>query len=51
VEIPDGSFTVIVGPNACGQSTLLRAPRPGDGDTAGHPGRAAAGVDRENLMN
>jgi ABC-type cobalamin/Fe3+-siderophores transport system ATPase subunit len=23
--IPDGSFTVIVGPNACGRSTLLRA--------------------------
>nr|WP_093608992.1 ABC transporter ATP-binding protein [Streptomyces indicus] len=25
VEIPDHSFTVIVGPNACGKSTLLRA--------------------------
>ncbi|WP_369373053.1 ABC transporter ATP-binding protein [Promicromonospora sp. Populi] len=25
VEIPDGSFTMIVGPNACGKSTLLRA--------------------------
>ncbi|MEU5147193.1 ABC transporter ATP-binding protein [Streptomyces yangpuensis] len=25
VEIPDNSFTVIVGPNACGKSTLLRA--------------------------
>ncbi|WP_428412596.1 ABC transporter ATP-binding protein [Pararhizobium sp.] len=25
VVIPDGSFTVIVGPNACGKSTLLRA--------------------------
>lgn len=25
VLIPDGSFTVIVGPNACGKSTLLRA--------------------------
>lgn len=24
VEIPDASFTVIVGPNACGKSTLLR---------------------------
>lgn len=24
VEIPHGSFTVIVGPNACGKSTLLR---------------------------
>jgi iron complex transport system ATP-binding protein len=25
VSIPQGSFTVIVGPNACGKSTLLRA--------------------------
>ena len=25
VVIPDGAFTVIVGPNACGKSTLLRA--------------------------
>ncbi|WP_282204715.1 ABC transporter ATP-binding protein [Kitasatospora fiedleri] len=25
VGVPDGSFTVIVGPNACGKSTLLRA--------------------------
>lgn len=25
VDIPDGSFTAIVGPNACGKSTLLRA--------------------------
>jgi len=25
VEVPDGSFTVIVGPNGCGKSTLLRA--------------------------
>ncbi|WP_186370101.1 ABC transporter ATP-binding protein [Yersinia bercovieri] len=25
VAIPDGEFTVIVGPNACGKSTLLRA--------------------------
>lgn len=25
VDIPDGAFTVIVGPNACGKSTLLRA--------------------------
>ena len=24
-EIPDGSFTVVVGPNACGKSTLLKA--------------------------
>ncbi len=36
LRIPDGSFTVIVGPNACGKSTLLRAlarllrPRGGD---------------------
>jgi len=25
IEIPDRSFTVIIGPNACGKSTLLRA--------------------------
>lgn len=25
LNIPDGAFTVIVGPNACGKSTLLRA--------------------------
>ncbi|WP_084653185.1 ABC transporter ATP-binding protein [Nocardioides insulae] len=25
VEVPDGSFTVIIGPNGCGKSTLLRA--------------------------
>lgn len=25
VEIPDGSFTVIIGPNGCGKSTLLRS--------------------------
>ena len=25
VDIPEGSFTAIVGPNACGKSTLLRA--------------------------
>ena len=36
IHIPEGSFTVIVGPNACGKSTLLRAlarlirPRLGD---------------------
>ena len=35
VAVPEGSFTVIVGPNACGKSTLLRALarllRPGEG--------------------
>ncbi|AYD03645.1 iron ABC transporter ATP-binding protein (plasmid) [Neorhizobium sp. NCHU2750] len=35
MSIPDGAFTVIVGPNACGKSTLLRALsrliRPADG--------------------
>lgn len=25
LDIPTGSFTVVVGPNACGKSTLLRA--------------------------
>jgi iron complex transport system ATP-binding protein len=25
VDVPDGEFTVIVGPNACGKSTLLKA--------------------------
>ncbi|WP_024800615.1 ABC transporter ATP-binding protein [Nocardia sp. BMG51109] len=25
VEIPDGEFTIVIGPNACGKSTLLRA--------------------------
>ncbi|QIS04395.1 ATP-binding cassette domain-containing protein [Nocardia brasiliensis] len=25
VEVPDGEFTVVIGPNACGKSTLLRA--------------------------
>jgi len=25
VDIPDGEFTVVVGPNACGKSTLLKA--------------------------
>lgn len=25
LEVPDGSFTVVVGPNACGKSTLLRS--------------------------
>ena len=53
VEIPPGSFTVIIGPNACGKSTLLRTlarglkPRAGsvllDGDDiASLPARALA---------
>jgi iron complex transport system ATP-binding protein len=53
VAIPDGSFTVIIGPNACGKSTLLRAlarvlrPRAGavllDGqDISTRPARAVA---------
>jgi iron complex transport system ATP-binding protein len=25
IDIPDGSFTIVVGPNACGKTTLLRA--------------------------
>lgn len=43
VEIPAGSFTVIVGPNGCGKSTLLRAlgrtltPRAGHVDLYGSP--------------
>ena len=36
VVIPDGSFTVIVGPNACGKSTLLRALARLLKPTAGH---------------
>ena len=55
VAIPDGSFTVIVGPNACGKSTLLRAlarllkPRAatvlldGRRSVAGRPRRSRAG--------
>ena len=53
VEIPDRSFTVVVGPNACGKSTLLRAlahvlkPRAGTVLLDGHdihrlPARAVA---------
>ncbi|WP_051319166.1 ABC transporter ATP-binding protein [Chitinimonas koreensis] len=53
VRIPDGSFTVIVGPNGCGKSTLLRSlsrllpPQAGhvylDGrDIHGYPARAVA---------
>ncbi|GAA1964206.1 ABC transporter ATP-binding protein [Amycolatopsis minnesotensis] len=36
LDVPDGAFTAIVGPNACGKSTLLRAfvrlLRPAEGD-------------------
>lgn len=36
LEVPDQSFTVIIGPNACGKSTLLRSMsrllRPSDGE-------------------
>ncbi len=53
LDIPDGAFTVIIGPNACGKSTLLRAlarvlaPRAGvvqlDGDDLSRlPGKEAA---------
>ena len=53
IGVPDGSFTVIVGPNACGKSTLRRAlarvlrPRSGtvllDGhDIATRPAREVA---------
>ncbi len=30
VEIPDGHFTAIIGPNGCGKSTLLRKFKPPD---------------------
>ncbi|MFT4229038.1 MAG: ABC transporter ATP-binding protein [Microbacterium sp.] len=36
VEIPDGSFTAIIGPNGCGKSTLLRALARVLSPTAGH---------------
>lgn len=36
VDVPNGSFTVIVGPNACGKSTLLRALSRLLAPTAGH---------------
>ncbi|MBO8189874.1 ABC transporter ATP-binding protein [Streptomyces sp. DW4-2] len=53
VAVPDRSFTVVVGPNACGKSTLLRAlsrmlkPAEGQvlldgGDIAGMPAKALA---------
>ncbi|WP_344869261.1 ABC transporter ATP-binding protein [Amycolatopsis ultiminotia] len=53
VTIPDGAFTVIIGPNACGKSTLLRAlarllrPRTGeillDGkEISGYPAKEVA---------
>lgn len=55
VAVPDRSFTVVVGPNACGKSTLLRAlartlrPRAGAVLLDGHdihrlPARAVAGT-------
>lgn len=43
LSIPDGSFTAIIGPNACGKSTLLRAlsrlltPTAGQVDLGGQP--------------
>ena len=49
MEIPDSAFTVIIGPNACGKSTLLRAlarmlkPTAGRG-AAGRPGDLALPV-------
>ncbi|NUT50118.1 MAG: ABC transporter ATP-binding protein [Saccharothrix sp.] len=53
LDIPDGAFTAIVGPNACGKSTLLRAfvrlLRPADGhvsfderDVGAYPTKALA---------
>ncbi|ADD43440.1 ABC transporter ATP-binding protein [Stackebrandtia nassauensis] len=53
LDIPDRAFTVIVGPNACGKSTLLRALvrllRPAEGsvrldeaDLAAHPAKQLA---------
>ncbi|MFH8611514.1 ABC transporter ATP-binding protein [Streptomyces sp. NPDC018029] len=53
LDVPDGAFTAIVGPNACGKSTLLRALvrllRPADGhvrfddrDVGGYPAKALA---------
>ncbi|MEV0678541.1 ABC transporter ATP-binding protein [Actinosynnema sp. NPDC050436] len=53
IDVPDGAFTAVVGPNACGKSTLLRAfvrlLRPTEGrvefdgrDIGGYPGKALA---------
>ncbi|GAA3462804.1 ABC transporter ATP-binding protein [Saccharothrix longispora] len=53
LDVPDGAFTAIVGPNACGKSTLLRAfvrlLRPSDGhvlfdgrEVGSYPGKALA---------
>ncbi|MBB6174388.1 iron complex transport system ATP-binding protein [Nocardiopsis mwathae] len=55
LDIPDGAFTAIVGPNACGKSTLLRAfvrlLRPDTGqvhldgrEVGGYPSKALAKV-------
>ncbi|MFJ2619506.1 ABC transporter ATP-binding protein [Glutamicibacter sp. NPDC087344] len=52
VSVPDGSFTVIVGPNACGKSTLLRAMarllRPAEGEIT-LDGRSIAGFSGKQL--
>jgi iron complex transport system ATP-binding protein len=52
VRIPDGSFTVIVGPNACGKSTLLRSLarllKPADGEVL-LDGRAIAAMPAKAL--
>ncbi|MFD8973267.1 ATP-binding cassette domain-containing protein, partial [Streptomyces sp. NPDC059593] len=41
LAVPDGKVTVIVGPNACGKSTTLRA-RGGGGRAGGGGGRRRA---------
>ena len=49
LEVPAGSFTVIIGPNGCGKSTLLRAvagllaPTSGEVRVGGEPPRAGDG--------
>jgi NitT/TauT family transport system ATP-binding protein len=49
LEVPAGSFTVIIGPNGCGKSTLLRAvagllaPTTGEVRVGGEPPRAGDG--------